>query len=94
MRPYQLWRHGLGTDPADDVLVFEEDDRRFSLGTGRTRDGAYILIALHSTNTTEWLAIPADDPTAAPRIVLPRRRVEYAVDHLTPPAGGRAGSSC
>ena len=31
-RPYQLWRHRLGTDPAGDVLVFEEADRRFSLG--------------------------------------------------------------
>ena len=85
MRPYQLWRHELGTDPSDDVLVFQEDDRRFSLGAGRTRDGAFVLVALHSTNTTEWLAIPADDPTSAPRIVLPRQEGrEYAVDHLTP----------
>jgi oligopeptidase B len=85
MRPYQLWRHQLGTDPGDDVLVFQEDDRRFSLGAGRTRDGAFVLVALHSTNTSEWLAIPADDPTAAPAVVLPRREGrEYAVDHLTP----------
>ena len=85
MRPYQLWRHELGTDPSDDVLVFQEDDRRFSLGAGRTRDGAFVLVALHSTNTTEWLAIPADDPTSAPRVVLPRHEGrEYAVDHLTP----------
>jgi len=92
MRPYQLWRHELGTDPASDVLVFEEEDRRFSLGTGRTRDGAFVLVALHSTNTTEWLAIPADDPTAAPRVVLPRREGrEYAVDHLTPAGAGGPG---
>ena len=44
-----------------------------------------MLVALHSTNTTEWLAIPADDPTSAPRVVLPRHEGrEYAVDHLTP----------
>jgi oligopeptidase B len=92
MRPYQLWRHELGTDPAGDVLVFEEDDRRYSLGTGRTRDGAFVLVALHSTNTTEWLAIPADDPTATPRVVLPRREGrEYAVDHLTPAGPGGPG---
>ena len=88
-RPFQLWRHQLGTDPAGDVLVFEELDRRFSLGTGSTRDTAFVLIGLHSTNTTEWLAIPSDDPTAEPRVVLPRREgVEYAVDHLTPASGG------
>jgi oligopeptidase B len=95
MRPHQLWRHELGTDPAGDVLVFEEEDRRFSLGTGRTRDGAFVLVALHSTNTTEWLAIPADDPTAEPRIVLPRQEGrEYAVDHLIPAGtGGGTGTT-
>ncbi len=83
MRPYQVWRHVLGGDPSRDVLVFEEADRRYSLGTGRTRDGAFILVAAHSTNTTEWLAIPADDPTAEPRIVMPRSEGrEYSVDHV------------
>ncbi len=83
MRPFQLWRHELGTEPSSDALVFEEADRRFSLGTGRTRDGAFVLLAVHSTNTTEWLAIPADDPTAEPRVVLPRREGrEYSVDHV------------
>ena len=33
-RPHQLWRHRLGADPAGDDLVFEEADRRFSLGHG------------------------------------------------------------
>ena len=32
MRPYQVWRHTLGTPAADDVLVFQEDDERFFVG--------------------------------------------------------------
>jgi len=88
-RPFQLWRHRLGSDPGGDVLVFEELDRRFSLGTGSTRDTAFVLIGLHSTNTSEWLAIPSSNPLAEPRVVLPRREgVEYAVEHLTPATGG------
>jgi oligopeptidase B len=88
-RPFQLWRHQLGRDPGGDVLVFEEADRRFSLGAGSTRDTAFVLIGLHSTNTSEWLAIPSDDPLAEPRVVLPRREgVEYSVDHLAPASGG------
>jgi len=88
-RPHQLWRHRLGADPAADDLVFEEPDRRFSLVTGSTRDTAFVLIGLHSTNTTEWLAIPSADPLAEPVVVMPRREgVEYAVDHLAPAGGG------
>ncbi len=66
-RPFRLWRHRLGSDPAGDVLVLEERDRRFSLGAGSTRDNAFVLIGLHSTNTTEWLAIPSDAPLSEPR---------------------------
>ena len=32
MRPYQVWRHRLGTAQADDVLVFDEPDERFYVG--------------------------------------------------------------
>ncbi len=87
-RPFQLWRHRLGTDPAGDVLVFEEPDRRFSLGTGSTRDETFVLIGLHSTNTSEWLAVPSDAPLTPPQVVIPRREgIEYTVDHFTPAAG-------
>ena len=90
-RPYQLWRHPLGTDPSGDELVLEEPDQRFSLGTGTTRDEAFVLVGLHSTNTSEWLAIPSAEPLAAPTVVMARRDgVEYAVDHLSP-GGSEAG---
>jgi oligopeptidase B len=92
LRPYQLWRHRLGTDPDQDALVLEEGDRRFSLGTGRSRDGAFIMVSLQSTNTTEWLVVPADDPLAEPRVVIPRREgLEYAVDHLAARPGAAHG---
>lgn len=91
-RPHQLWRHRLGSDPAGDVLVYEEPDRRFSLGTGSTRDAAFVLVGLHSTNTTEWLAIPSAEPEAEPVVVQPRREgTEYAADHLTPRDGEQGG---
>ena len=86
-RPFQLWRHRLGSDPADDALVYEEADRRFSLGVGSTRDAAYVVVSLHSTNTTEWLALPSADPLAEPAVVMARREgIEYSVDHLSVPA--------
>ena len=40
-RQYQLWRHTLGAAHTDDVLVYQDDDERFNLGAGRTRDGKF-----------------------------------------------------
>ena len=83
MRPYQLWRHRLGDDPADDVLVMEEPDERFVLQPGRTKNGRVIVVSLHSTTTSEAWIIRADEPDAAPRLVEPRHEgIEYHVDHL------------
>jgi oligopeptidase B len=81
-RPFQLWRHRLGTDPADDVLVLTEADERFYLGVGRDKDDSFIQVTLSSAVTDEVLVLPAGDPTAEPRVIEPRRQgVEYAVAH-------------
>jgi oligopeptidase B len=89
MRPYQLWRHRLGTDPADDVLVLEEPDERFTVSVGWTKDRAYVAAAIQSNTTSEVAVVPADDPEAAPRVVEARRAgVEYAVEHHGPAGGG------
>ncbi len=82
MRPWQVWRHRLGTDAADDVLVYQEDDERFSLDVSRTRSGGFVLIGAGSATTSEVLAIDAADPAAEPRSVAGRvDGVEYRVDH-------------
>jgi oligopeptidase B len=93
MRPYQLWRHSVGSDPDTDVLVYEEPDDRFYLGVGRTKDDAYILCGLESKVTTETRALPADDPLGAFSVIEPRRQgIEYHVDHDRGDAGeGRTG---
>jgi len=82
MRPNQVWRHRLGTDQADDVLVFEDADERFFVTVGLTRSGEWIVIDASSKLSSEALVIPAADPTAASRVVRPRTDdVEYHVDH-------------
>jgi oligopeptidase B len=81
-RAYQLWRHRLGSQPSEDALVHEEPDERFHLGVQRSKDGAFILLELHSKITSEVHVIPADVPLAASRVVETRREgIEYQVDH-------------
>ena len=82
LRPYQIWRHEVGTDQADDVLVIQEDDDRYFFGLGRTRSGDFIVITADSAVTESAWVIPADDATTEPRAVLPRiEGVEYSIDH-------------
>lgn len=82
MRPHQLWRHRVGTSPAEDVLVFQEDDDRFWLNIHLTRSEQYVLLLLESKVTSEVWFLPADDPTGEFRVIRPREQgVEYYADH-------------
>jgi oligopeptidase B len=82
LRSNQVWRHVLGTDPTDDVLVFQEDDETFSVYIDKTESDRYIVIESNHTLTTECRLIDADDPMAEPVVVEPRERgVEYHVTH-------------
>jgi len=83
-RPFQVRRHVLGTPPSADTEVFTEPNERFWVGVEPSTDRAYLLIGSHSQTTSEVLALPLADPTAAPATVVRRRDgVEYQVDHAT-----------
>jgi len=49
---------------------------------GRTKDGEYVVVEVHSRITSEVLVIPAHRPDAVPRVVEPRSQgVEYGLEH-------------
>ncbi len=82
MRPWQVWRHRLGTEASSDVLVFQEDDERYYVGVQRSRSGDFIFIVTGSAVTSDVRCVPADDPEAEPAVVQSRvEGVEYSVDH-------------
>ncbi len=81
-RPYQLYRHVLGTDPAQDVLLYHEADETYYLFLLKSRSQAYIEALSHSTLTTEWRILPADQPLGDFQVFAPRRSgIEYAIEH-------------
>jgi oligopeptidase B len=87
LRPYRLYRHILGTDTAQDQLLYEEKDETFTLWLTQSRSKAYILALLHSTTTDEWLYLPNDGKTDQftcfqPRITGMEYQVEHAGDHF------------
>jgi oligopeptidase B len=82
MRPWQVWRHTLGTPQTTDTLVLQEDDERFFAEVSRTRSGALILVTLGSKTTSEVRLLPADKPEADLQVVAEREQGhEYQVDH-------------
>jgi oligopeptidase B len=82
MRPYQVWRHVIGTRQDADTLVFEDTDERFFVGVDATRSGDWIVIGAESKQSSECWLIPADTPLAAPQLVRGREDdLEYHIDH-------------
>jgi oligopeptidase B len=80
MRPFQVWRHELGT--STDEVVFQEDDERFGVTIGRTRTGRFLLITSESKLTSETRFVAADDPGGTWRVIASREQgIEYHVDH-------------
>ena len=82
MRPHQVWRHVLGTPASDDVLVAQEDDERFFLGIGTTKDERFLVMEMASKVTSEAWILEADDPAGEFRVVQPRvQELEYGIEH-------------
>jgi len=81
-RPFRVWRHRLGSDAAQDDVVFEESDEHYWVGLGATRSQRYVIIQTASKVTSEVHVLDAAEPDSAPKVVAPRRAgVEYSVEH-------------
>ncbi|TDE34281.1 S9 family peptidase [Nonomuraea mesophila] len=79
-RPFQVYRHTLGTQ--EDVLVYEESDERYWVGIGLTRSERYLVLSAGSKITSEVRILDAMDPSGEFTVVRPRKTgVEYGVEH-------------
>ncbi|MDV3458735.1 S9 family peptidase [Sphingomonas sp. HF-S4] len=73
--------HRLGTAPADDIVVYFEEELGFSVGVELSSDRKWILLTTSDHETSEIRLYPANDPLAEPIIVSPRKTGrEYDVD--------------
>lgn len=85
LRPFKVYRHVLGTDPAGtggDRMLYHEADETFWLSLYKSRTQAWITLLAHSTLTTEWRTLDANQPHGEFHVFAPRRRgVEYTIEH-------------
>ncbi|HPM01705.1 MAG TPA: S9 family peptidase [Candidatus Cloacimonadota bacterium] len=82
-RTYRIYKHILGTDPANDELIMEENDEAFYLSAGLSRSKEYIMISSSSKTTTENWYLSANHPNDKPKLINSRRtNIEIYPDHF------------
>jgi oligopeptidase B len=90
-RSHRLYRHILGSEDPD-VLLLEEQDERFRLEVEKTRSGGYLLLLSASHTASEVRYLRASDPLGTFRIIAPREENhEYYVDHHPSVTGFASG---
>lgn len=82
LREYQIYRHTIGTDAKQDVLVYQENDETFSISVGKTKSEKYIVIGSSSTLSSEMRFLDADKPYGEFQLFQARAKdFEYSIDH-------------
>ena len=83
LREYQIYRHVVGSDPAKDELVFQEDDETFGVYIFKTKSKKFLMIVSAQTVSQEYRYLEADNPHGEWQIFLRRERDhEYHIDHI------------
>jgi oligopeptidase B len=79
-RPYQLFRHAVGSSGKDE-LVYEEKDHAFTIEVERSRSKDFIFLTSASHTTSEVRFFGASDPNATLVLLQPRETGhEYYAD--------------
>ncbi|OWP78390.1 oligopeptidase B [Flavobacterium oreochromis] len=83
LRSNKIYKHKLGTDVSEDVLVFEEKDETFSVYIYKEKSKKYLVIGSQSTMTTEYQYLNANTPDEPFLMFQKRTRgLEYTISHF------------
>ncbi|AND64770.1 oligopeptidase B [Flavobacterium covae] len=83
LRSNKVYKHKIGTDVSEDILVFEEKDETFSVYIYKEKSKKYLVIGSQSTMTTEYQYLNADTPDESFLIFQKRTRgLEYTISHF------------
>ena len=80
-RPRKIFRHEIGKDVKDDILIFEEKTKAFTVGVGLTSDEKYYLITSSDHNTTEKYYFSVDEKIPKPKLIRKREKgIIYSIN--------------
>lgn len=82
LRPYQIIRRSFDHRDKQEELVFEEEDPTFNCTVYKSKSERFILIASHSTLSTEYRYLDATNPKGQFSLFQKRTpNLEYSVAH-------------
>ena len=82
LRPDKIFKHKLGENPENDVVVFYEKDETFDVSVYKSKSKKYIIINSNSTLTTEYQILLSETPDAKFKLFQKRKReLEYSISH-------------
>jgi len=70
----KIKRHLLGTAPANDAIVYAENDKSNYIGVAKTKNSKYIFIYSQATLSSEARMIDANKPLDAFKVFQPRMK--------------------
>lgn len=82
LRSEKIFRHEIGIDSKNDVMIFHEKDDTFNTYVYREKSKKYIVIGSGSTLTSEYQILKSDNPNGKFSIFQKRiRGLEYDISH-------------
>ena len=82
LRPDRIYKHKLGSNPADDVVVYFEKDDTFNVSVYKSKSKKYIIISSESTLTSEFQTLLSSTPDEKFKVFQKRtRELEYSISH-------------
>ena len=83
LRPDKIYKHILGTNSAEDVMVYFEKDETFDVSISKSKSRKYIIIDSDSTMTSEYRILSASNPEGKFKVFQKRKRgLEYSISHF------------
>ena len=80
-RPRKIFRHEIGKSVQDDILIFEEKTKAFTVSIGLTSDEKYYLVTSSGHNTTEKYYFHVDEKIPEPTLIKERERgIIYSIN--------------
>jgi oligopeptidase B len=82
LRSFQIYKHELGENPENDMLVYEEKDDTFNCLVSKSKSKKFLFIQSHSTISSEFRFLSADNPNGTFEMLQERiPDLEYQVQH-------------